>query len=222
MATETLATFSTAVLGIDIGTTHTKICFLEQIPDGPRHLRQECHHGYKMALQNQPTLPSSHREQDTKALIQSIDTCLSYYGDKNFQISKIAVTGQMHGIVLWKPVQHAEIKIKKKHSNLISIMHDSVEKYSNLITWEDQRCDGKFLDSVHVRCHGKVATGYGIGSLLWLVENKKLEDEYSMCGTIMDFLVWLLTQTERVQMTEHNAKSWGLYKESTMDWEESL
>ena len=211
---------SSTALGIDIGTTHTKICLLNS-EDGSKTFRQYNHHGYE-ALAGKQQVPFCHKEQDPEALIQSVDTCLSDVGVHNHcHISKIAVTGQMHGVILWKP---KSAKIERRHSsnNLISLMRDTVEKYSNLITWEDQRCNKHFLQTLpESRCHSNVATGYGSASLLWLAVNKKLEN-YTMCGTIMDFLVWLLTQSDRVQMTVHNAKSWGYFDEKAMIWEKDL
>ena len=101
-------------------------------------------------------------------------------------------------------------------------MKGCVEKHSNLITWEDQRCDEEFLKSLpKSQCGNDVSTGYGLASLLWLQKENKLED-YTMCGTIMDFVVWLLTQTGRVHMTPHNAKSWGYFDEVLMKWESDL
>ena len=204
-------------LGIDIGTTHTKICLLETSRENRSKIfRQQNHHGYDSLARQQQQTSLGHKEQDPIALIQSIDTCLSDFGDK--QISKIAVTGQMHGVILWKP----KIGEITKITSLISLMSDTVEKHSNLITWEDQRCDQEFLKTLPKSgCHSDVATGYGSASLLWLAAHQKLED-YTMCGTIMDFLVWLMTRSDRVKMTVHNAKSWGYFNEVKMMWETEL
>ncbi|XP_066911025.1 sedoheptulokinase-like [Clytia hemisphaerica] len=199
------------VLGIDIGTTHTKCCLFT---DGEFKYESSLHNGYQEAGE---LSMYTHKEQNIGALVRSLDDCLSKFGN-NLKVSRFVVTGQMHGIVSWKP----KIMEIINHETLTSLMNGCVKKHSNLITWEDQRCDEEFLKSFpKSRCGNGVSTGYGLASLLWLQEAGKLED-YTMCGTIMDFIVWLLTQTERVYMTPHNAKSWGYFDEELMAWESEI
>ena len=209
------------ILGVDIGTTHTKVCLLDDTSENAfKIFRQQNHHGYDSLSRQQQQLPLGYKEQDPVSLVQSIDTCLSDFGEE--QISRVAVTGQMHGVILWKPKIGEKIGNSSHGDSLISLMRNTVEKHSNLVTWEDQRCDQNFLKTLPKSgCHRDVATGYGSASLLWLAAHQKLED-YTMCGTIMDFLVWLMTQSDRVEMTVHNAKSWGYFDEKNMIWETDL
>lgn len=40
----------------------------------------------------------------------------------------------------------------------------------------------------------KMSTGYGLATLAWLHKNKQISREWNTCGTIMDFLTFLLTK----------------------------
>ena len=54
---------------------------------------------------------------------------------------------------------------------------------------------------------------YGLATLLWLHEQELTENpdtsfsQYVHAGTIMDFVVWLLTG--QLQISNHNAANWG-------------
>ena len=42
--------------------------------------------------------------------------------------------------------------------------------------------------------------------------------KYDRCGTVMDFLVTMLTDNEKVIMSAHNAASWGYYDTIKKSW----
>ena len=65
-------------------------------------------------------------------LLSSLDPVLSA------RVSRIAICGQMHGVILWSCTCNEHVLLSDKASS----------KYSNLITWEDMRCTPEFLDSL--------------------------------------------------------------------------
>ena len=202
-------------LGIDIGTTSIKVC----VKCGTKTVVscRKIHHAYEKTK----VKAGCFREQDPIILLRILDECLMEINKekKTFDISSVSVTGQMHGVVLWKPKM---MEMIEGDDCFISIMKNSIQQHSNLITWEDQRCDDQFLESLLQSPAGnKVATGYGLATLLWLHRESQL-DGYTMSGTIMDFVVWLLTRSERVLMTNHNATSWGYFDANQMQWENEM
>ena len=205
----------TVRLGIDIGSTSIKVCLVE---NGIVTVSSNIVHDAKTSPMKSDH-PSSHLfdEQCPKILLGVLDDCLRQVRHTLSSVSQVSVTGAMHGVVLWKVSSNIAAF---DWSNLISIYENCVESSTNLITWQDQRCDVNFLDSLS--CNSSfcnIYTGYGIATLLWLQKEFNCLDSYNMCGTIMDFTVWLLTQTEQVKMTPHNAKSWGFYDHTKLRWE---
>lgn len=205
-------------LGIDIGTTSVKVC----VKSGTNTMTssRKIHHAYERTKLKSDCTSNCFREQDPAVLMTVLDQCMMEISENTkYNISSLAVTGQMHGVVLWKPKM---MEIIKDVDCFISIMENSIQEHSNLITWEDQRCSDQFLKSLTPSPSGSnVATGYGQATLLWLHRDSQL-DGYTMCGTIMDFVVWLLTQSKHVLMTNHNAKSWGYFDEGQQKWENEM
>lgn len=202
-------------VGIDIGTTSIKVC----VKYGPKTIAssRRIHNAYQKTFVGKDCANGKRlREQDPKVLLQTLDDCFEEL-KIDFKIKSISVTGQMHGVVLWTPKETIDLNV----SGFSSIIDNSIEINSNLITWEDQRCDESFLSSLPKSTSLPVATGYGLASLLWL-NHKNMINPFTLSGTIMDFIVWLLTQTKRVQMTSHNAKSWGYFSDDDMSWEDDL
>lgn len=207
-------------LGIDIGTTTIKVCLLNDTQTFSAKLQ---HNAY-IAKETNSVTGRIHREQDIKLLIGALDECLmklvplSDSKQKNCDVSSISVTGQMHGVVLWRKTQR-----KREIMNpecLLTLFEQTVDKFSNLITWEDQRCDKQFISTLPKDPFNSIATGYGSASLLWLRQHcQEYLQLFDMCGTIMDFVVWLLTQTEHVTISTHNAKSWGYFDADQLSWQ---
>lgn len=96
--------------------------------------------------------------QDTTEIIQKVDQILfrffeRFQHDKSILHFNFLITGQMHGIIFW---------------------NSNFEKFSNLISWQDQSCSSKFLQdhfeaSSNVFGQKHVATGYGLASLCLLL-----------------------------------------------------
>ena len=53
-------------------------------------------------------------------------------------VEHVAFSGQMHGVILWR----------KEALDLGKFEEDGNRHTSKLITWEDKRCDARFLDSI--------------------------------------------------------------------------
>ncbi|XP_057316583.1 sedoheptulokinase-like [Hydractinia symbiolongicarpus] len=198
-------------LGVDIGTTSVKTCLVE---DGHVLGAVKCSHNAKIIEDNRP-MSHLFDEQDPLLILKALDDCLEKI--PCHQASSIRICGQMHGVVLWNPVN-----VPKCNTNLTlkCLYQSAITDVSRLITWQDKRCHQDFLKNLPCSpSFCKIATGYGIASLLWLKRNQKLPDTYTLCGTIMDFVVWLLTQTKYVYMTTHSANSWGYFDVSKACWE---
>ncbi|CEF70406.2 Sedoheptulokinase [Strongyloides ratti] len=129
----------------------------------------------------------------------SIKICLNLPTQSN-NIMSLRISGQMHGIMLWN-----------------SSITRKVEKYSNLITWMDERCDENFILEIKKQIgeHLKISKGYGLATLLWLTKYKlDYVKEFNRCGTIMDFICcYLKNNFDETFITDQNAVSWGLFNE---------
>lgn len=91
-----------------------------------------------------------------------------------FQVVKIGICGQMHGIMLW--INNNEDKsweaVNREDGSLIR--YDVAQnKVSALYTWQDSRCDQEFLSSMPLsRSHLPTFTGYGCATLYWMSKYK--------------------------------------------------
>lgn len=143
------------------------------------------------------TLPER-SEQDHRRIFSAIDSCISVLAeDYRKQIVSIGVTGQMHGVILW-----------------------GRSKVSNLVTWQDKRCDGNgFLAEIEAITGVKLSSGFGSATLAWLVKNRQLDTEYQHAATIHDYLVSCLCDLEHPVMDPTNAASWGLFDILTQYWQ---
>ncbi|CAJ0941762.1 unnamed protein product, partial [Mesorhabditis belari] len=108
-------------------------------------------------------------------------------------ISKIAIAGQMHGIVFWES--------------------DALEKgdlnCSKLYTWQFPKCSERILEKLTSYGPITVFPGYGCATLSYLQENRLLDAKWNSCGTIMDLFATLLTRSSFVLIGAQNANSWG-------------
>ena len=78
----------------------------------------------------------------------------------------------MHGIVLW---------------NTKSKVH------SNLVTWQDSRCDEEFLKNLPAKSISDLNTGFGCATLFWysLKLGKHFLADFNSAGTIHDYIAYL-------------------------------
>ncbi|KAJ8680526.1 hypothetical protein QAD02_016313 [Eretmocerus hayati] len=200
------------VLGIDVGTTSVKVVIVQK--DSQQILANQS----KDTQANVPSdLGIEGNKQDVPKILSAIHSCVSRLPkDLLKQVESIGICGQMHGITLWKLPN--ECSYKDNGAFKLDIDKDKV---SNLYTWQDGRCDIKFLKSLpKSKSHLPVHTGYGCATLFWFARNKpeKLE-KYDRCGTVQDLVVSLLCGDEVVRMSTQNAASWGYFLTESREWD---
>ena len=214
-------------LGIDLGTTSVKVCLVTLQTNRFVQSYKQNHQAYTSVQGH----PKSHlfREQDVVKITQSLSDCLQVLSN-DFDLANVCsvhVTGQMHGVLLWKrsisgdaPGNiHGDVPHDKGLEE--GVFDLSGVHLSNLITWEDQRCESGFLNKVNGIHHGQpVSTGYGCASVLWLQQEFGAEyfHQFASMGTIMDFVVCLLIGEEVVMMSPQNACSWGFFDATKNCW----
>lgn len=75
----------------------------------------------------------------------------------------------MHGVTLWNYPLETDDKDPEGAFKL-EVPRDKV---SPLYTWQDSRCDKKFLSSLpSSKSHLPIHTGYGCATLFWFAKNK--------------------------------------------------
>uniref|UniRef100_A0A0N5BLK9 FGGY_N domain-containing protein n=1 Tax=Strongyloides papillosus TaxID=174720 RepID=A0A0N5BLK9_STREA len=182
-------------LGIDIGTTSIKICYIDKI----NNVNFSCSKVHNSTIKN---LPSSYHEQDPHKILETIIYLIKNPPIQFNKIESLRISGQMHGIILWN-----------------SLTNRKMEKCSNLITWMDERYDDTFLKYIRKKTGGSlsISKGYGLGTLLWLAKNNlSYIEEFNRCGTIMDFVCcYLKNNFDDVFITDQNAVSWGFFNETS-------
>ncbi|KAL1451315.1 hypothetical protein WDU94_005704, partial [Cyamophila willieti] len=141
----------------------------------------------------------------------------------------------MHGIVFWR---HPAWNDKFELVN---------ENISNLITWQDTRCDHDYLATLpRPDSHLKAYTGYGNNTLLWLLDNQPdavqqfthaatiqvnktpllwlfdnqpdAVQQFTHAATIQDFIVAMLCDLQAPVMSNQNAASWGYFNCKLNAW----
>ena len=125
---------------------------------------------------------------------------------------KIGISGQMHGIVLWKKGQGwSQNKLGR-----FELGHSC----SSLFTWQDGRCSPEFIESLPKPCsHLKLASGLGCVTLFWLNKHQpEYLKQFDVCGTIQDYVVAMLCGSHDPLMSIHNAASWGYFDTVTKAW----
>lgn len=226
-------------LGIDLGTTTVKVCLLSETNEIITSSKSP-HNAYK-----DNSSSKLYREQDPQLIFDTLHQCLQNLDIHGISpisgIEAVSVTGQMHGVVLWKEKNLAVSDVAEdvvdnkseaegrghlqrsdgcNEGTLLDLFSNKIESNSNLITWEDQRCTDDFLKGLPTSSFGSISTGYGAATLLWLHQHSRsFLESFTKCGTIMDLLVWLLARDNQVYMTPHNAKSWGYFDDTEMCWE---
>ncbi|OWF44809.1 sedoheptulokinase-like [Mizuhopecten yessoensis] len=192
------------VLGIDLGTTSVKVSLL----------RREC--GSVMSTVSKATKADvlsdidTGSEQTPSKIFSTLQQCLSELPeDRRRQVTCIGVTGQMHGVVLWK-----KLKCEGWYD----------PPTSTLYTWQDQRCTTEFLGSLpQPDSHLPLSTGHGCATLCWLHRDRpEVVAKYTCSGTIMDLLVALLCGLATPITTVQLAASFGFYNTKTMSWNKDI
>ncbi len=203
-------------LGIDVGSTAIKITAIDANSHDILAINRE-EHGRISEMSIDPNF----HEQDPVFILEAVDKCLQGISSSVLnKVSMITIAGQMHGVVCWSNSrfkaslsdQGSRHTLKKR----LEILEDTA---TDLITWQDGRCDAKFLRSLP-KSSSPVATGFGCASLFWLQKHKAESlKNYDCAGSIMDLLVYLLCDLDAPVMSPQIAHSWGYFDIEKNQWE---
>ncbi|XP_076606355.1 sedoheptulokinase [Chaetodon auriga] len=198
---------STYILGIDVGTTSIKAVLLET---GTRSVAAS--HALTTTSDITDTSGIKAKEQHTGRIIDTLNRCIGLLpGDKLQHVSSIGLSGQMHGLLLWKG---------KDGCDWSNRSFFTAGDTSQLITWQDGRCSSPFLSSLpKPDSHLSVATGFGCATIFWYMKNRpEFLEDFTVAGTIQDYVVSMLCGLDGCVMTPQNAASWGFFNTSSNQW----
>ncbi|XP_044850003.1 sedoheptulokinase isoform X2 [Mauremys mutica] len=201
------------VLGIDLGTTSVKAALVIETEQG-QIVTQSCSRETQ-AQADSPAAGAQGMEQDVQKIIKALNECLAAFPQEHLQrVSRIGISGQMHGVVFWKTNQGCKwAKSGTGHTF-------QPGEVSHLITWQDGRCSSSFLSSLpQPQSHLSLATGFGCATIYWYLKNSPdFLKPYDAAGTIHDYVVAMLCDLERPLMSVQNAASWGYFNSRSKSW----
>ncbi|XP_034608591.1 sedoheptulokinase isoform X3 [Trachemys scripta elegans] len=201
------------VLGIDLGTTSVKAALVIETEQG-QIVAQSCSRETQ-AQADSLAAGAQGMEQDVQRIIKALNECLAAFPREHLQrVSRIGISGQMHGVVFWKTNQGCKwAKSGTGHTF-------QPGEVSHLITWQDGRCSSSFLSSLpQPQSHLSLATGFGCTTIYWYLKNSPdFLKPYDAAGTIHDYVVAMLCDLERPLMSVQNAASWGYFNSRSKSW----
>lgn len=108
-------------------------------------------------------------KQDVAKIYGALHSCISKMPkDQLRRVVHVAVCGQMHGVVCWR-----QGRAWARNTRDQLVVDTCPAHVSSLYTWQDGRCDTRFLASLpHPRSHLGLSTGYGCATIFWLLRNK--------------------------------------------------
>ena len=187
-----------ACLGIDIGTTSIKCCYLQKNTSYVCHSQQVHNADIKFTS-------SEKKEQSVSYIFDAISWSLRNLAEQLecsiLDVEQVSICCQMHGIVMWNDIDNGQL--------------------SNLVTWQDQRCDNEFISNIRsITNMNDLHSGYGCGTLAWLTKyDPEFLQKYAYCGTIADVFTFLLCgMSQNSTISDQNAQSWGLFDEESCAW----
>lgn len=211
------------VLGIDLGTTTVKVVIMrasDKVVVGSWSRETDA-----SVASDAGSLAS---EQDVTKIMSAVDACMCEMpSDLAAGITKIGVSGQMHGLVMWTRISHIsndKIPSPSSSPSLCEALSSGFTKLSNLYTWQDGRCFTEFLSSIPTPdSHLRLATGFGCCTMFWLNRHEPgCLECYRCAATVQDLLVTVLCDLEEPLMSSHNAASWGYFDPVTGQWNTDL
>ena len=198
-------------MGVDIGTTSVKVALLDtKTKQIKKTASRETHASIHSDL---GTLGN---EQEPHKILTALQHCVSGLPkDLLLQVGRIGISGQMHGLVLWK---------RSNGWSKTSLGRYDVEESSRLFTWQDGRCTADFLATLpKPESHLRLATGFGCATLFWLHRNRvDFVEQYDCAGTIQDFIVAMICDLDKPVMSVHNAASWGYFDTVNSTWNKQV
>ena len=192
-------------LGIDIGVSFIKICFLD---------KKSISNVKRIESPSSSKLINGKHEVDPKLFLDIIVNLIDDFLRIDLNIEKIYVSTQMHGFVL---------------------VDDALQACSNYISWKDRRSEvfyveggGSALDWIKENISNDILmkTGMGLRSglpsvnLFVLQRQGKIKASMSF-GTIGDFIVSNLTNTN-ISTSLSNAAGTGLFDVENNNWNSLL
>ena len=200
-------------LGIDIGTSSIKVAVIEKGSSRILLSKTLNHIDDSNVVRDDLRL----NEQNPRVIIGKVEECLRLISPAILcRVSSVTVCGQMHGLLLWSKTGGGE---KDTETIDLTSKMDEIDFHTNLITWQDKRCDKKFLDTLP-KSKIPISTGFGCPTLFWLQKCKSEVVQVSRCaGSIMDLLVYLVCNFEKVLTSDQIAHSWGYYDPEHQCWE---
>ncbi|KAJ7308804.1 hypothetical protein JRQ81_008071 [Phrynocephalus forsythii] len=201
-------------LGVDIGTTSVKAVLVEEAGHGFM-VAASCTKDTRADVERQGDADLQRNEQDVRKIIAALNECLASFPPTQLsRVSRIGVSGQMHGIMFWKTGRGCRWTESRGSWTF------EPEEVSQLVTWQDGRCSPHFLSSLPPpRSHLSVASGYGCATVFWYLKNSPgFLKAYDAAGTIHDYVVAMLCGHERPRMSIQNAASWGYFNTTSGSW----
>ncbi|KAK0146210.1 Sedoheptulokinase [Merluccius polli] len=198
------------VLGVDIGTTSVKA--VRWSGGGSRSISHAALAHCCGRRRSHSGLQTTNRRlaQLYQLLTDASPSCQR----RLVHVSSIGVSGQMHGVVLWKPKTGKEMllciwAVIGRTETLRGQGHQSV---GHLAGWPLQQSLPVLAS--HTELTPGRGPGFGCATIFW----PEFLSDFSVAGTIQDYVVCMLCGLDRCVMTPHNAASWGFFNTTTSQW----
>ncbi|XP_071503527.1 sedoheptulokinase-like [Diadema antillarum] len=209
-------------LGIDLGTTSVKVSLVDLHSRNLLYVTSRATAARVAGVEDPPKAD----EQDVRKILGTVAACLVSLqelwiaNNVSHKIRRIGVTGQMHGVVLWKSGLRIDDFLSPSDSESDNASDHGGVGVSHLFTWQDGRCSTEFLASLPPPdSHLKLSTGHGCATLFWLQRHRpEVLREFNCAGTVMDLFVTLLCDLNSPVMSVQNAASWGYFSCTKGSW----
>ncbi|XP_072230600.1 sedoheptulokinase isoform X2 [Leuresthes tenuis] len=200
---------SNFILGLDVGTTSVKAILL-----AADSRTVAASHALPTAADISDNKEIKAKEQDPGRIIDALNRCVGQLPrDKLQHVTSIGLSGQMHGIIFWKTERGCDWSTKDFFTP---------RDTSQLITWQDGRCSSDFMSSLpKPDSHAPLASVTQKMTLMVLCRPEFLKD-FTVAGTIQDYVVSMLCGLDRCVTTPQNAASWGFFNTSANQWNENI
>ncbi|XP_015241323.1 PREDICTED: sedoheptulokinase [Cyprinodon variegatus] len=199
------------ILGIDVGTTSVKAVLL-----AADSRTVAVGHSEPTAANLSDVRGIKAKEQDPGLIINALNRCLAQLPrDKLQHVSRVALTGQMHGVLFWTAKGGCDWSDRDFFTP---------RDTSQLVTWQDGRCSSDFLSSLpKPESHLGLSTGFGCATIFWYMKHSpEFLENFTVAGTIQDYVVSMLCGLDTCMMTPQNAASWGFFNTATNLWNENI
>ncbi|RLN61169.1 hypothetical protein BBJ29_002855 [Phytophthora kernoviae] len=226
---------SPLLFGLDIGTTAVKCVVVNGVTGQTVDVAN-------VSL-NDVAVPAS-LATETKVGVQNVEQVLlavqravmMLHEAARRRVTSVGICGQMHGILWWcsRAVHEAAERLLEYSGKDGDSDEDMLEPaWSELVTWQDQRCTPAFL----AQCREKIASvkttsntlltnlaaGYGLATFAHTLEHSpRTLVGMDACGTIHDFVAFVLcghTLPSETFMDTTDAHSWGGLNLQTQSWD---